>query len=203
MASAMQMPLPMNDNSVLIPDARRRLRQVMSILEALIGKTEKIEIDLARMENSRVGVVGRIRTTSVVPFSYNLDIQARYDDSIAVSFDGGAKIILGPRLASVFMFLAIASGGSAGNGGGTMAGWRSRSEILDYLEQSAKKKFRISYVNNVIHLLRAKLIKAGYDPRIIQTHREKGVRLAIKCGDRNLQKFPSVARLLANQESEK
>jgi hypothetical protein len=117
--------------------------------------------------------------------AHNLDIQPQPDGSAEMMIDGGRKFFLGPRLAEVFKF--IASAGKDGAGEDPLVGWRSRQEILKFLSDSTGEEFRKQYVNNMVHLLKKALRKAGYDRGLIQTNRQKGIRFALKRGAQGLK----------------
>jgi hypothetical protein len=177
-ASAMtidyQLPLPSSNNES-IKELRRRLRLVMRAMDEALDKLGAIERDLKILEGLAPVSPGCIIGPRTGPIVYNLDVQKRYDDSIVVSINGGDPFILGPRLAGVFQF--ISAGGCSSD---DLIGWRSREEILKSLNNFAGHELRIGYVNSLINLLKDKLAKAGYDRDLIQTSREKGVRLALK-----------------------
>jgi hypothetical protein len=193
MTNEKQLPLPRNNNGALVRDMRRRLRLALNTLDALIGKIEIIEKDLALIESSLSLDAGWIHKSGEDPVAYNLDIHSHPDGSVEVAIDSGDKFTLGPRLAEIFQFIASCDKEYNGNDG--LVGWSSREEIKDYLSKFASKQLRISYVNNLVHLLREKLYKAGYDRNLIQTHRQKGVRLAMKRSARGVHGAASVAWL--------
>ena len=100
------------------------------------------------------------------------------------------------------MFIAL---GDVDCGSGKdLVGWRSREDIVKSLMNFTGKKLRISYANNLINLLKTKLKDAGYDSELIQTHREKGARLAVKrrCAREQLKAFFDIW-LQENQNSQK
>ncbi len=172
-----QLPL-LSSNNESIKELRRRLRLVMRSLDELLDKIGTIERDLKILEGVAQVSPGCIIGPITGPIVYNLDIQKRYDDSIVVSINGGESFILGPRLAGVFQLI---SGGSCSSD--DLIGWHSREEIMKSLHNFAGHELRIGYVNSLINLLKDKLTKAGYDRDLIQTSREKGVRLALKRRD--------------------
>jgi len=157
----------------------------MGGLDKLTVKLEEIERELALLEGQGIGCAGP-PPPGPVQVAYNLDIQPRPDGSAEVAIDGGRKFSLGPRLADVFEFLA--SGEKDRCGTDPLVGWRSRREILQFLKDSTGKDFRRSYVNNMVHLIKKALRKAGYNHSLIQTHRKKGIRLAFKRGAQGLLK---------------
>jgi hypothetical protein len=168
------LPFPPNKNDS-IKELRRRLRLVMRAIDEALDKLGAIELGLKNLESLAPAYTGCVVGPSSGPIVYNLDVQKRYDESIVVSINGGEPFILGPRLAGVFQF--ISEGGCSSD---DLIGWRSREEILKSLPNFVGTELRIGYVNSLINLLKNKLTKAGYDRDLIQTSREKGVRLALK-----------------------
>ena len=187
MAKDVPIASPRFNVAASIRDLRRELRQVLGSLEGVIGKIEQIEEALKLLEKASTGCAGISILTGASRLAYNLEILPRADGSGSVEFsiDGRSKFSLGPRLAEVFQF--IASGDKDRSSADPLVGWRSRSEIIGFLQNSTGKLFRKSYVNNMVHLLRDALRTAGYDRNLIQTHKEKGVRLALKRGGRGIQ----------------
>jgi hypothetical protein len=164
-------------------DASRRdllheVRLVRTSLEAQIERLDRIECDLSVLSKIQHQSARNLVSFVTGPVAYNMDIHDRSDGSVEFAIDGGKSFSLGPRLAGVFKFLA--SGDKEGGGKDALAGWRSRTEILKRLEEATGRKFRRNYVNNMVYLLKETLTKAGYDRGLIQTHRQKGARLAYK-----------------------
>lgn len=114
------------------------------------------------------------------PVAHNLIAQPRHDDSLEVTIDDGETFSVPRRLAQVFSL--IVSGGKDPTGKDPLVGWRSRTEIVAFLEKNTGKRFSKRYINQMIYLLKCALREAGYNPKLIQTHRQKGVRLALKPG---------------------
>jgi hypothetical protein len=161
-----------------IRELRRKLRLVLGILDALTDKLAEIERELAVMEGSRNVGSGGPPPSGDNQIAYNLDIRTHANGSIEVAIDGGVKFSLGPRLAEVFRFLASADKERGGND--ELVGWRSREEINKFLNDSTDKQLRASYANHMAYLLKKALRKAGYECNLIQSHRQKGYRLALK-----------------------
>jgi hypothetical protein len=178
MGSELLMPLPRINIGASIRELRRKLRLVLGILDALTDKVAEIERELAVMEGARNVGSGGPPPSGDDQIAYNLDIRTRANGSVEVAIDGGEKFSLGPRLAEVFRFLASADKERGGND--ELVGWRSRAEINKFLNDATGKQLRACYVNNLVHLLRMALSKAHYDSNLIQSHRQKGYRLALK-----------------------
>jgi hypothetical protein len=180
MASDLQIPLPGGDFGALIRDLRSGLRQVLSALEKVVEKIEEIEKRLKDLENG--GVRGPL-PPGAPRFVYNIDIlpSANGSRSFEVSVDGKEGFFLGPRLAGLLEF--IASGERDRNAVDPLVGWRSWEELTS-LKDSAGKGFRRAYVNTMVNLLRDTLLHEGFSRDLIQTNKEKGVRLRLKHSSR-------------------
>lgn len=167
-----------------IRDLLHEVRLVQACLDAQIDRLEQIERALKTLLGARTAHGGGIVDSGAAQVAYNLQIVPHADESVEVTIDGGRKFSLGPRLAKVFLFLA--TGEKDRGGADPLVGWRSRTEIIKFLKDSTGKDFRRTYLNNMVHLLKQALRKAGYDCSLIQTHRQKGARLAFKRGAHSL-----------------
>jgi hypothetical protein len=167
-----------------IRDLLHEVRLIRSALEAQIERLDRIERDLVFLSGIRTTGAGNLPPSGTGPVAYNLDMKQRADGSVELVIDGGDRFSLGPRLAEVFQFLA--SGDKDRSGKDPLAGWRSRTEIIEFLEKHTGKRFSKNYVNGMVYLLKKALTKARYDRGLIQTHRQKGVRLAYKRGAQGL-----------------
>ena len=163
-------------------DALHELRLVRSSLEGQIDRLDRLEQELVTLSRSCSGGIGGGPPSDLGQVAYNLEIQSRPDGSAVVVIDGGRKFVLAQQLSEVFRF--IASGDKDRSGSDPLVGWRSRSEILDFLADSAGRSYEPRYVNNLVHRLKKALRKADYDRNLIQTNRQKGVRFAFKRGAR-------------------
>ena len=163
-----------------IRDLLREVRLARAGLDAQVDRLDRLELDLVELLGGRfAGPVGPL-PPGPGRVAHNLEIEARHDGFAVVSIDGGRKFVLAPQLAEVFRF--IATGEKERSDKDPLVGWRSRDEVLDLLMESAGRRFPRRYVNNLAHRLRQALRKAGYDWNLIQTHRQKGVRFALKRG---------------------
>jgi hypothetical protein len=219
MACENKTPLQKVNSKAVIRDARLKLRMVIGILEKIIDKLkalikiiENIELALSYLGDSPPVDIGEPHEgephdnkpldSGDDPVAYNADIRLHSDGSIDVRIDNGKEWLkLGRRLAGVFLF--IASGDIDCRGGDDLVGWRSRTEIIDFLETTANKKFLPRYVNNLLNLIRGKLDNAKYDRKLVQTHSEMGVRLAFKGSARKLLKSSLDQWMQANQIGQK
>jgi hypothetical protein len=156
------------------------VRVTRANLAAQMTRLDRIEYDLVSLLQACAPFEIKGAGGGSTRVAHNLDMRHRADGSVEVAIDGGGKILLGPRLAEVFQFLATGSKDLSGKD--PLVAWRSRDEIVKFLQAGAGKPFRKEYVNNMVHLLKEALRKAGYDRSLIQTHRQKGIRLAYKGG---------------------
>ena len=160
-----------------------RVELIRTSLIAQIDRIDALERELKKLIEAYLKGVeglppGDVDTLS--PVAHNLTIQPQYDDSLVVTIDAGKTFTLPQRLAQVFRYLA--SGDKDYSGNDSFVGWRSRLEIIGFLEKHTGKTISNNYVNGMVYLLRKALRKAGYNQKLIQTHRQKGVRLAYKYG---------------------
>jgi len=172
---------PARLNLVLsIDDFLKEVRSMRAALERQVGRLERMEKELTIVLAWMLGPApppGLRRVgTAYGQTAYSLSARRLPDDSGEFQIDGGGVFHLAPRLADVLLFLARSSGPSEDE----LVPWKARSEVLESLEGKAKKRLRRQYVNNLINLLKLALAEAGQDPRLIQTHRRKGVRFALK-----------------------
>ena len=159
-----------------IRDLLHDVRLVRSALEAQIERLDRMERELTILMGTHPEGAGK----DTDPVASNLFINERADGSVEFAIDGGKSFSLGPRLAEVFLFLA--SGDKERSANRALAGWRSRTEIVAFLEKHSGKRITRNYVNGMVYLLKKALLKAKYDRKLIQSHRQKGVRLAYKRG---------------------
>jgi hypothetical protein len=158
----------------------RELRLVRSCLDAQADKVDFAIRDLVFIAGLASSGGGVPLEPSAEPVAYNLRAFERTDGKVDFVIDGGKMFTLAPQPAEVFQFLA--SGEKDRGGKDVLVGWRSKSEVLKLLEASGGKSVRPSYVNNIMTRLRKALRAAGYDRGLIQSHRQKGYRLAFKSG---------------------
>lgn len=174
------MAIPRFNIGASVQDLLQEVRLIRKCLEAQIERLDRAEYELSVL----VKTLGADARNPVAfdkgPVAHNLDVQQHPDGSIEFAIDGGDRFSLGPRLAEVFQFLA--SGDRDRSGKDALVGWRSRTEIIEFLEASTGKRFTRNYVNSMVYLLKKALRDAGYDHKLIQTHRQKGIRLAYKHG---------------------
>jgi hypothetical protein len=178
----MQGPSQKSKLSALIQGLRSELRQVLGVLENVIGKIEQIEKRLEDLEGAGADGPHVPAPPGAPAIAYNLQILPCASGSgFRVSVDGKEDFALGPRLAGLLGF--IATGEKNRGAADPLVGWRSWEELTS-LTDSHDKNFRKAYVNSMVNLLRDKLEDQGYSRDVIQTNKEKGVRLALKYSSR-------------------
>ena len=175
-------PPPRFNVALSIRDALHEVRLVRSCLEGQIDRLDRLEMELVALSRSWSVEIGSAPPIDLGQVAYNLEIQSRPDGSAVVSIDGGRKFVLTPQLADFFRF--IASGEKDRSGSDPLVGWRSRTEILDFLAEIAGRGYQPRFINNLVHRLKKALRKAQYDCNLIQRNRQKGVRFAFKRGAR-------------------
>jgi DNA-binding response OmpR family regulator len=161
-----------------IHDLTHDVRIVRTSLEKQTERLDRIESDLVFIIKHAAGKLPPPNPADGRPAGHDLKIHKCDDGAIEFTVDDGKQVTLPPRLAEVFLFLVIAAGET--NDEATLAGWRTKPEIIGHLEASGSPKITRTYVNYIIHRIRKALVAAGYTRRLIQTHRRKGVRLAIE-----------------------
>jgi len=143
-------------------DLLHDLRLVRNALEAQIERIDRLEYEIKALVRGSGAGAGPFGGST--PVAHNLMIDSQPDGSVRFAIDGGKSFTLPPRLAEVFLFLA--SGEKGASDDDALVGWRSRTEISAF--QGGRRKA---------------LRTALYNPKLIQTHRQKGVRLAYKRGE--------------------
>ncbi len=116
--------------------------------------------------------------------AHNLRIAVNHDGRYSFSCDLH-DFTLSRQLAEALVYLSGADAPETSAPGGRsdpdeLVAWRTRPNILAYLQKSSKTKLRPAYVNNVADKLNKALVqKTGY---ALIIRGEQGVRLALKRG---------------------
>jgi hypothetical protein len=157
---------------------RSELRAVRAALERQVDRIDRMEQDLSVViEAARAaGEPINFSTLGHMPVAHSLNYRRNADDSAEFQIDGGGYFYLPPRLSQVLLFLASAP--KAGED--ALVTWRSREDLVEFLQRQIGREIPTRYVNNIVHLLKNAFQKVGLDRRLIQTHKRKGVRLALK-----------------------
>lgn len=148
-------------------------RDLDAEIQSLDRVRQKIET-LLRLLESRAAISAGLGAKRDVLL---LESGENPDGSVTFSINGGKAFSLSPRLAEFFQFITSAEG--VGRGGRVPAPWRTKTEVSAYLEILAHRKITSTYINGMVHRIRKVLKNAEYDPRLIQTHRVKGIRFAV------------------------
>jgi hypothetical protein len=144
-------------------------------LKPQVDRLDRIEVKLKMMLKFPLG------EGPPPPVAQRLDGQVNPDGSGTFVLDGGNPFYLPPRRSELFQFLA--SGDKDPSGKDPLVGYRSGVENKAFLEMKHPgKTFRPGYINGLIYILRKTLRANGYDPRLIQTDRQKGARLRLVRG---------------------
>ena len=162
-------------------DLLHDLRLVRNALEAQIERIDRLEYEIKALVRGSGAGAGPFGGWGSTPVAHNLMIDSQPDGSVRFAIDGGKSFTLPPRLAEVFLFLA--SGEKGASDDDALVGWRSRTEISAFQGGRRGRAITRNYVNGMVYLLRKALRTALYNPKLIQTHRQKGVRLAYKRGE--------------------
>jgi len=159
-------------------DLRSELRAVRAALERQVDRLDRMEQDLSVViEVARAaGLPVDLPPPGRGPVVHSLICRRSPDDSAEFQADGGGFFGLPPRLSQFLLYLASAPKG----GEDALVSWRSRENLVGFLQVQTGRKIPCRYVNNIVHLLKNAFQKAGLDRRLIQTHTRKGVRLALK-----------------------
>jgi len=108
----------------------------------------------------------------------SLEINARTDGMADVRVDGGNQFTLPPMLADLMTALSMDNGRSED----AFVGWKTVSEITDYLtRQQGKPVSRRAITQNVYRLRRELFDRGGVNPYLVQSNRLRGMRLALRC----------------------
>jgi hypothetical protein len=158
------------------------VRAIQAGLSRTIDRAERLETKFAKMLKAASGSErhwgGATREVSVGMLSHSLLVSRNPDGSAFVQIDGAKPFFLPPRLSDFLVHLAEDTETSTDS----IVPWKSRDSVREWLEIKACKKLDSQYVNKLIFKVRLRLEQAGLDPRLIQTHPTKGVRVALKRG---------------------
>jgi hypothetical protein len=157
---------------------RSELRAIRAALERQVDRLDRMDRDLSVVISVARAAGQHVDNSSAghLPVVHSLICRRNPDDSAEFQVDGGGFFGLPPRLSQFLLFLASAPKG----GEDALVSWRSREDLVAFLEVQTGHKIPRRYVNNVVHLLKNAFQKVGLDRRLIQTHERKGVRLALK-----------------------
>ncbi len=162
-----------------LQDFLREVRAMRANLDRYVARLDQIEKELTVLLAWLRGAAPVSQFGAGAPHgpvAHSLSAVPLADDSLEVRIDGGRARRFPPRLGEVLLFLA----GSEGRVEDELVPWKALPAVAEWLGAKSGRKIRRQYVNGLISLLRAALERAGLDRRLIQTHRRKGVRFALK-----------------------
>lgn len=158
------------------------LRLIRNCLDAQIERIDRIEREietvLAGLDAGAISGAG----PGSDPVALHLFSRSHSDGSVDYAIDGGKEFSLTPRLAELFQF--IASGDKEHDAPDALVSWRTKHEVKSHLESTSRLTISFRNINQMVLRLRRVLETSGYDPMLIQTHRQKGLRLACTPGTR-------------------
>jgi len=106
-----------------------------------------------------------------------LEIKTRPDGMADVRIDGGKSFTLPPTLADLITALSIDNGQCED----PFVGWKTISEVADYLSRQSNKPVTKRAITQNIYRLRRELFdRGGVNPYLIQTNRRRGIRFALR-----------------------
>lgn len=95
----------------------------------------------------------------------------------SVQIDGGTTFKLSATLAALLAILAADTGKADGN----LVGWKPVSAVIGHLVKALGREFTPHAVHQLVSRLRATLaVKGGVNPFLVQTHRQYGLRFALR-----------------------
>lgn len=105
-----------------------------------------------------------------------IDLTRRADDWALVRFDQSGEIALPPILADLLSLLSDDNGISDDE----LVGWKTLDQVAKDLQKTSGRPFTRHAVTQQIYRLRRELFtRGGVSPKLIQTNRRRGVRLAL------------------------
>lgn len=90
------------------------------------------------------------------------------------SFDGDKRVVLTPRLSGLISILAADEGETTGD---EIVGFKSVDRITQFMKKHGSSDFKRTSVPQLLTRLRDALDKAGIDVGLIESSRQRGVRL--------------------------
>ena len=159
-------------------ELRLELRSIRAALERQVERLDRIDHDLSVVIDAgrAAGEAGRLPVLGYMPVAHSLNCRPNPDESAEFQVDGSTYFCLPPRLSQVLLFLASAPKAPED----ALIAWRSREDLVGFLRHQVGRDVPSRYLNNLVHILKNAFQKAGLDRRLIQTHKRKGIRLALK-----------------------
>jgi hypothetical protein len=180
------------DASVVVMAFRRLQAQLERLARRLSDMCDEVDAAAKALED----LVGRLAgVSSVTPRSArrspeddrmmraeaeagapSLEVHRLADGTGEVSVSGRRSFSLPPKLATVLELL-LAPGDTADDG---LLGWRTPVELAAALGKRAPGSVGARAVSRLVYKLRRCFRDAGENSRLIQTNRERGVRVAVR-----------------------
>lgn len=180
--------------------ALRRLRRVAELLRRALARGEEhadiLEQDLIALAESILSGGGAPKPASATlpaPLPAptkstfllqlaaksgveKLEIERLSDGAAWVRIDGGKALRLPPTLVGLLETLAFDPVHDVEQ----LVGWKSREEVRAGLQKRIGRKFSRHAIDELLRRLRAALAAGGVNPFLVQTHRQFGLRFALR-----------------------
>jgi hypothetical protein len=145
-------------------------------LEDLVGRLAGVSSVTPRKGARRSPEDDRMMRAEAEAGAPSLDVRRLADGSGEVSVSGRRSFSLPPKLATVLELL-LAPGDTADDG---LLGWRTPVELAAALGKRVPGSVGARAVSRLVYKLRRCFRDAGENWRLIQTNRERGVRVAVR-----------------------
>jgi len=154
------------------------LFQLLKMMEECLDGSEAVGADSGTDSGSEP------QATPTKPLRYlaesgsaSLEIKVRPDGMADIRIDGGKRFVLPPTLADLMTALSIDNGLSDD----AFIGWKSLSEIAEYLASQSGKPVTKRAITQSVYRLRKELFdRGGVNPYLVQTNRRRGLRFALR-----------------------
>lgn len=173
----------------LMRSAARRLSKLQRRLSAAEELADRISRDLLAVAEAAEETIaggsdaaprrGWKELAAGQPVALNLEIKRQHSGCAVVRVDYGRAFRLSPMLGYLLGILA----GEGGRVVDELAGWKSLDEVAILLGKQAERRLTRHAVTQQLYRLRRELFdRGGVSPALVQTHRTRGARLALKRG---------------------
>jgi len=105
-----------------------------------------------------------------------LEFEWLADGAALVRVEGGKTFPLPPTVAAFLETLAR----DKPSDDGRLIGWKSRKEVIAGLQKRMGRKISRHAMDELLRRLRAALVAGGLNPFLVQTHRQFGLRFALR-----------------------
>ena len=145
-------------------------------LERLVDRLSAVSGVTARRGTIRSPEDDRLMRAEAEAGATSLYVRCRPDGTGEVSVSGRKVFALSPKL-TVLVGILLAPGDGAEDG---LLGWYTTSEVATALNKRTGGSLAARRVPRLVYKLRRAFRDAGENWRLIQTSRERGVRLAVR-----------------------